>query len=169
MTESSFTSQDSLEPAYFRNERRALGDKLFLAPPPIDGEWLPKSAVYALVDLMAVIFGLLKGLFKDCAKRIQSGMQIIQDELEKLGITDGSTGFLENKLAVELTRSEFVEAQEALMHMKSWFVRIPTILQASESIVEMLRGQYAHYVGCYSEAAFHYVEAAKVYYFVSSP
>ena len=78
MTKSSFTSKDSLEPAYFGNERRALGDKLFLAPPPIDGEWLPKSAVYALVDLMAVIFGRPKGLFKDCAKRIQSGMQIIQ-------------------------------------------------------------------------------------------
>ncbi|KAK2644662.1 hypothetical protein Ddye_019857 [Dipteronia dyeriana] len=182
MTESSFTSKDSLEPAYFGNERRALGDKLVLAPPPIDGEWLPKSAVYALVDLMAVIFGRPKGLFKDCAKRIQSGKQIIQDELVKLGITDSATEvdlkhsaiwmagvylmllmqFLENKVAVELTRSEFVEAQEALMQMKSWFFRFPTILQASESIIEMLRGQYAHSVGCYSEAAFHYVEAAKL-------
>nr|AGG38121.1 maternal effect uncoordination 2-2 protein [Dimocarpus longan] len=181
ITESSFTCKDSLEPAYFGNVRRALGDKLVLAPPPIDGEWLPKSAVYALVDLMAVIFGRPKGLFKDCAKRIQSGMQIIQDELVKLGITDGVREvdlqhsaiwmagvylmllmqFLENKVAVELTRSEFVEAQEALMQMKSWFVRFPTILQASESIIEMLRRQYAHSVGCYSEAAFHYVEAAK--------
>lgn len=81
MTESSFISKDSLEPAYFGNVRRALGDKLILAPPPIDGEWLPKSAVYALVDLMAVIFGRPKGLFKDCAKRIQSGIQIIQGEI----------------------------------------------------------------------------------------
>ena len=48
------------------------------------------------------------------------------------------------------------------MQMKYWFVRFPTILQASESIIEMLRGQYAHSVGCYSEAAFHYIEAAKV-------
>jgi MAternally-affected-uncoordination protein len=49
-----------------------------LAPPPIDGEWLPKSAVYALVDLMVVIFGRPRGLFKECAKRIQSGMRAIQ-------------------------------------------------------------------------------------------
>ncbi|KAK0579594.1 hypothetical protein LWI29_028403 [Acer saccharum] len=152
MTELSFTSKDSLEPAYFGNERRALGDKLFLAPPPIDGEWLPKSAVYALVDLMAVIFGLPKGLFKDCAKQIQSGMQIIQEvDLKHSAIWMAGVylmilmQFLENKVAVEPTRSEFVEAQEA-----------------SESIIEMLRGQYAHSVGCYSEAAFHYVEAAKL-------
>lgn len=51
---------------------------------------------------------------------------------------------------------------QALMQMKNWFIRFPTILQACESIIEMLRGQYAHSVGCYSEAAFHYVEAAKV-------
>lgn len=46
--------------------------------------------------------------------------------------------------------------------MRKWFTRFPTILQACESIIEMLRGQYAHSVGCYSEAAFHYIEAAKV-------
>ena len=47
--------------------------------------------------------------------------------------------------------------------MKDWFVRFPTILQTCESVIQMLRGQYAHSVGCYSEAAFHYTEAAKVY------
>lgn len=79
MTESSFvTGKDTLEPAYFGNARRVPGDKLMLAPPPIDGEWLPKSAVYALVDLMVVILGRPKGLFKECAKRIQSGMHTIQ-------------------------------------------------------------------------------------------
>lgn len=41
-------------------------------------------------------------------------------------------------------------------------MRFPTILQACESIFEMLRGQYCQSVGCYSEAAFHYIEAAKV-------
>lgn len=46
--------------------------------------------------------------------------------------------------------------------MKGWFNRYPTILQACESIIEMLRGQYAHCVACYDEAAFHFVEAAKV-------
>lgn len=70
--------RESLEPVYFGNVRRKLGDKLQLAPPPIDGEWLPKNAVYALVDLMAVLFGRPKGLFKECGKRIQSGMRIIQ-------------------------------------------------------------------------------------------
>lgn len=70
--------QEVLEPAYFGNVKRELGDKLELAPHPIDGEWLPKSAVYALVDLMVVIFGRPKGLFKDCAKRIQSGLNTIQ-------------------------------------------------------------------------------------------
>jgi len=70
--------RDSLEPVYFGNGRRTLGDKLQLAPPPIDGEWLPKSAIYALVDLITVVFGRPKGLFKECGKRIQSGMRIIQ-------------------------------------------------------------------------------------------
>ncbi|CAK9134891.1 unnamed protein product [Ilex paraguariensis] len=74
----SSTAKDSLEPAYFGNVRRAWGDKLELAPPPIDGEWLPKSAVYALVDLMVVVFGRPKGIFKECGKRIQSGMLSIQ-------------------------------------------------------------------------------------------
>lgn len=49
--------------------------------------------------------------------------------------------------------------------MKNWFLRFPTILQACESMIEMLRGQYAHYVGCYHEATFHYIEAAKVLQF----
>lgn len=174
--------QEVLEPAYFGNVKRELGDKLELAPAPIDGEWLPKSAVYSLVDLMVVIFGRPKGLFKECGKRIQSGINNIQAELVKYGITDGTTEvdlqhsaiwmagvylmilmqFLENKVAMELTRSEFIEAQEALLEMRSWFNRFPTILQACESIIEMLRGQYAHCVACYNEAAFHFVEAAKL-------
>lgn len=79
ITESSFvTGKDTLEPAYFGNARQAPGDKLTLAPAPINGEWLPKSAVYALVDLMVVILGRPKGNFKECAKRIQSGIHTIQ-------------------------------------------------------------------------------------------
>ncbi|GER28144.1 maternal effect uncoordination 2-2 protein [Striga asiatica] len=176
------TGKAPLEPAYFGNLKRALADKLELAPPPIDGEWLPKSAVYALVDLMVVVFSRPKGLFKDCQKRIQSGLQIIQEELVQLGINDGvnevelqhsaiwMTGvylmllmqFLENKVAIDLTRTEFKEAQEALVQMRNWFVRFPTILQACESMIEMLRGQYAHSVGCYDEASFHFLEASKL-------
>ncbi|XP_058075251.1 sister chromatid cohesion protein SCC4 isoform X1 [Magnolia sinica] len=170
------------EPSYFGNARQTWGNNLELAPPPVDGEWLPKSAVYALVDLMVVIFGRPKGLFKECGRRIQSGLHVIQDELVKLGITDGIREvdlqhsaiwmagvylmllmqFLENKVAVELTRSEFVEAQEALVQMKSWFIRFPTILQGCESVIEMLRGQYAHSLGCFNEGAFHFIEAAKL-------
>ncbi|XVF71011.1 hypothetical protein PTKIN_Ptkin11bG0207400 [Pterospermum kingtungense] len=181
-TSSTSAGNDYLEPTYFGNTRRALQDKLLLAPPPINGEWLPKSAVYALVDLIVIIFGRPKGNFKECDKRIQSGMHIIEEELVRLGITDGVREvdlqhsaiwmagvylmllmqFLENKVAVDLTRSEFLEAQEALVQMKNWFTRFPTILQACESIIEMLRGQYAHSVGCYNEAAFHYVVAAKI-------
>ncbi|KVI03704.1 sister chromatid cohesion protein SCC4 isoform X2 [Cynara cardunculus var. scolymus] len=179
---SSIGGQEALEPAYFGNVKREFGEKLELAPPPIDGEWLPKSAVYSLVDLMVVVFGRPKGLFKECGKRIQSGLNTIQAELVKYGIADGATEvdlqhsaiwmagvylmilmqFLENKVAMELTRSEFVEAQEALLEMRDWFNRFPTILQACESLIEMLRGQYAHCVACYSEAAFHFVEAAKL-------
>lgn len=48
------------------------------------------------------------------------------------------------------------------MQMKDWFVRFPTILQGCESTIEMLRGQYAHSVGCFHEAAFHFTEATKV-------
>ncbi|XVF71009.1 hypothetical protein PTKIN_Ptkin11bG0207400 [Pterospermum kingtungense] len=131
-TSSTSAGNDYLEPTYFGNTRRALQDKLLLAPPPINGEWLPKSAVYALVDLIVIIFGRPKGNFKECDKRIQSGMHIIEEELVRLGITDGVREvdlqhsaiwmagvylmllmqFLENKVAVDLTRSEFLEAQE---------------------------------------------------------
>lgn len=52
-------------------------DKLLLAPPPLDGEWLPRSAVFALVDLMVVMVGRPKGVFKECGRRIQSGLQLI--------------------------------------------------------------------------------------------
>lgn len=78
LTGHSSTGKDALEPAYFGNVRREWGDKLELAQPPIEGEWLPKSAVYALVDLMVIVFSRPKGLFKECVKRIQSGVQTIE-------------------------------------------------------------------------------------------
>jgi MAternally-affected-uncoordination protein len=78
MTSLTSTGKHYLEPAHFGNVRGTWEDKLELAPPPIDGEWLPKSAIYALVDLMVVIFGRPKGLFKECGKRIQTGMYTIQ-------------------------------------------------------------------------------------------
>ncbi|KAK3145050.1 hypothetical protein QOZ80_4AG0322090 [Eleusine coracana subsp. coracana] len=164
------------------NDVMDFGDKLLLAPPPMHGEWLPRTAVFVLVDLMVVMVGRPKGIFKECGKRIISGIQLIHDELSKLGVIDGVTEgnlehstiwtaglylmlllqFLENKVAVELTRSEFVDAQEALSEMKNWFTRFPTILQSCESTIEILRGQYAHSVGCFDEAAFHFLEAMKL-------
>ncbi|KAF6172649.1 hypothetical protein GIB67_041972 [Kingdonia uniflora] len=69
---------ESLESSYFGNAREIWGDKLELAPAPIDGEWLPKAAIYALVDLMVVIFGRPKGLFKECGRRIQSGVHLVK-------------------------------------------------------------------------------------------
>ena len=53
------------------------GDKLLLAPPPMHGEWLPRTAVFVLVDLMVVMVGRPKGIFKECGKRINSGLQLI--------------------------------------------------------------------------------------------
>lgn len=72
------TTDNSLEPAYFGNTDCAWTEKLLLSPSPIDGQWLPKSAIYALVHLMVLISGRPKGLFKECLKRIDSGLQIIQ-------------------------------------------------------------------------------------------
>jgi len=53
------------------------GDKLLLAPPPMHGEWLPWTAVFVLVDLMVVMVSRPKGIFKECGKRINSGLQLI--------------------------------------------------------------------------------------------
>ncbi|GAA0181223.1 hypothetical protein LIER_30218 [Lithospermum erythrorhizon] len=181
-TGGSSAGRESLGPAYFGNVKRTWIERLELAPPPIDGEWLPKSAIYALVGLIVVVCSRPKGLFKECVKRIQSGVETIQEELIKLGISEGvreadlqhsaiwMSGlylmilmhFLENKVAMDLTRSEFLEAQEALAQMINWFVRFPTILQTCESMIAMLRGQYAHSVGCYKEATFHFIEASKL-------
>lgn len=164
------------------NDVLDYGDKLLLAPPPMHGEWLPRAAVFVLVDLMVVMVSRPKGIFKECGKRIHSGLELIRGELSKLGIVDSVTEanlehstiwtaglylmlllqFLENKVAVELTRSEFVEAQEALAQMINWFTRFPTILRGCENTIEMLRGQYAHSVGFFDEAAFHFLEAARL-------
>uniref|UniRef100_A0A1D1Z995 MAU2 chromatid cohesion factor n=1 Tax=Anthurium amnicola TaxID=1678845 RepID=A0A1D1Z995_9ARAE len=176
------TSNSSFRGSCFENPCWKWNDKLQLAPPPTNGEWLPKNAIFALIDLMVVMLGRSKGVFKECTRRIQSGLSLILGELGKLGIGEDVTEvnlqnsaiwmtglylmllmhFLENKVAIELTRSEFVEAREALVQMKTWFIRFPTILQGCESIIEILRGQYAHSVGCFNEAIFHFLEATKL-------
>lgn len=60
------------------NDVLDYGGKLLLAPPPMHGEWLPRTAVFVLVDLMVVMVGRPKGIFKECEKRINSGLQLIR-------------------------------------------------------------------------------------------
>lgn len=52
---------------------------------------------------------------------------------------------------------------QALLQMRNWYLRFPTLLPGCDGIIEMLRGQYAHSIGCFSEAAFHFIEATKVF------
>lgn len=72
--------QEQLRSATGVDSTRRLLDveeKLLLAPPPMDGEWLPRAAVFALVDLMVVMLNRPKGVFKECGRRIQSGLELI--------------------------------------------------------------------------------------------
>nr|ATG71237.1 tetratricopeptide repeat (TPR)-like superfamily protein [Cupressus sempervirens] len=170
------------EPSSFGNPRSIWKEKLELGPPPLNGEWLPKSAVYVLVDLMAVLYMRPKGTFKECIKRIESGMSCIEEELEKLGISGNVkevdlqhwaiwmagvylmllVQLLENRVIIDLTRTEFTEAQEVLVQIIDWFERFPTILQGCENTIQMLLGQYTHSIGCFSEAALHFTIATKL-------
>jgi hypothetical protein len=50
-------------------------NKLPLGPAPLDEEWIPKVAVFVLVDLMSVVCSRPKGMFKDCTSRISSGLE----------------------------------------------------------------------------------------------
>lgn len=123
MTGLNLIGQETLQPVYFGNVRRTIGDKLQLAPPPIDGEWLPKSAVYALVDLIVVVFGRPKGLFKECAKRIQSGMHIIQGcspaFLVSLCVFSSSFGFVPIYCFPESTTATYFNYKIMISHVKS--------------------------------------------------
>lgn len=71
------SSNDLMDRSLVERTSRAWREKLPLAPPPVDGEWIPKRAVYALVDLTVVMMERPKGLFKDCESRIQSGLFVI--------------------------------------------------------------------------------------------
>ncbi|KAH9307877.1 hypothetical protein KI387_035788, partial [Taxus chinensis] len=170
------------EPSSFGNPRSIWKEKLELGPPPLNGEWLPKSAVYVLVDLMAVLCLRPKGNFKECIKRIESGISHIEEELGKLGISRNVkevdlqhwaiwmagvylmllVQLLENRVIIDLTRTEFLEAEESLMQVIDWFERFPTILQGCENTIQMLLGQYTHSIGCFSEAALHFTEATRL-------
>ncbi|KAH7285527.1 hypothetical protein KP509_33G031900 [Ceratopteris richardii] len=131
---------------------------------------------------MAVMCARPKGYFDKCNKRLSSGISQAQDELQKLGITTSATEvdlqhwaiwvsgvylilllqLIENKVIIELTRTEFSEAQKSLVQMLDWFNRFPTILQGCETTIHMLVGHYAHSLGCFSEAATHFQEAARL-------
>ncbi|KAH7285526.1 hypothetical protein KP509_33G031900 [Ceratopteris richardii] len=165
-----------------RNSNAIFSTNFELGPAPLGGEWLPKGAVSILVDLMAVMCARPKGYFDKCNKRLSSGISQAQDELQKLGITTSATEvdlqhwaiwvsgvylilllqLIENKVIIELTRTEFSEAQKSLVQMLDWFNRFPTILQGCETTIHMLVGHYAHSLGCFSEAATHFQEAARL-------
>lgn len=156
--------------------------KLPLGPAPLDEEWIPKAAVLVLVDLMAVICSRPKGMFKDCTSRIISGLERVNGELEKLGITrkvaEGDlqhwamwTGgvyllllmqLLENKAVINLTEADYVEAQKSLVQLVEWKRRYPTMLQGCESNIQLLLGHYAQSLGCFRESAHHFMQASKM-------
>ncbi|KAG0591394.1 hypothetical protein M758_1G168900 [Ceratodon purpureus] len=157
-------------------------NRLPLGPAPLDEEWIPKVAVLVLVDLMSVICSRPKGMFKDCTSRISSGLERVNGELQKLGITPQVTEadlqhwamwtggvylllltqLLENKVVIELTEADYVEAQKSLVQLVEWKRRFPTMLQGSESNIQLLLGHYAHSMGCFRESALHFMQASKV-------
>ncbi|CAM6075414.1 unnamed protein product [Sphagnum tenellum] len=153
-------------------------DKLPLGPAPLDEEWLPKAAVMILVDLMVVICSRPKGMFKDCSIRINAGIdqtiklwvgwKLAEAELQHWAIGTGNVylllllQLLENKVIINLTCSEFVEGQESLVQIVDWHERFPRMLQGSQSNVQLLLGHYSHSVGCFHEAALHFLEGAKL-------
>lgn len=159
-----------------------LKTTLELGPAPLGGEWLPKGAVIILIDLMAVMCTRPKGMFEDCRKRLLFGVNRAQNELQKLGVTTDATEvdlqhwaiwvsgvylilllqLIENKICIDLTETEFSEAQKSLMQLLDWFNRFPTILQGCETTIHMLLGHYAHSVGCFSDAALHFQESARL-------
>ncbi|MCO5550423.1 hypothetical protein L7F22_003909 [Adiantum nelumboides] len=165
-----------------RNFNAIFTTSFELGPVPLGGEWLPKGAVSILVDLMAVMCARPKGLFDQCNKRLNSGLSRAQDDLQKLGITTAASEvdlqhwaiwvsgvylilllqLLENKVIIDLTRTEFTEAQKSLIQLLDWFNRFPTILQGCETTIQMLLGHYAHSLGCFNEAALHFQEAARL-------
>lgn len=58
-----------------------LKTTLELGPSPLGGEWLPKGAVFILIDLMAVMCTRPKGMFEDCRKRLSSGVNRAQGRI----------------------------------------------------------------------------------------
>lgn len=156
--------------------------KLQLGPAPLDEEWIPKAAVLVLVDLMSVVCSRPKGTFKDCTIRINSGLDRVNGELEKLGITTQVTEaelhhwamwtggvylllltqLLENKAVIDLTEADYVGAQKSLIQLVEWERRFPTMLQGNESNIQVLLGHYAHSLGYFHESALHFIQASKL-------
>ncbi|KAL3695207.1 hypothetical protein R1sor_009283 [Riccia sorocarpa] len=156
--------------------------RLPLGPAPLDEEWLPKGAVLALVDLLGAMCMRPKGMFKQCSKRIESGLSRVHEELGKLGVTSDISEadlqhwaiwvvgiylvlllqLLENKAIINLTQTDLLATQEALVQILDCYSRFATMLQGFESNIHMLLGHYSHTMGCYQEAVFHFGEAFKM-------
>ncbi|KAL2632427.1 hypothetical protein R1flu_017113 [Riccia fluitans] len=156
--------------------------RLPLGPAPLDEEWLPKGAVLALVDLLGAMCMRPKGMYKQCSKRIESGLSRVHEELGRLGVTNDVSEadlqhwaiwivgiylvlllqLLENKAIINLTQTDLLATQEALVQILDYYTRFATMLQGFESNIHSLLGHYAHTMGCYQEAVFHFGEAFKM-------
>ncbi|BBN09929.1 MAternally affected uncoordination [Marchantia polymorpha subsp. ruderalis] len=156
--------------------------KLPLGPAPLDEEWLPRGAVLVLVDLLGALCLRPKGMFKECSKRIDSGLSRVDEELNKLGVTvDIAEGdlqhwaiwivgiylvlwlqLLENKAIIDLTQTDILATQETLVQILECHGRFSTMLQGFQSNIHMLLGHYSHTMGCYQEAVLHFGKAFKM-------
>ncbi len=61
----------------------------------------------------------------------------------------------------------WVWQSQSLVQIVDWHERFPRMLQGSQSNVQLLLGHYSHSVGCFHEAALHFLEGAKVTYLPS--
>uniref|UniRef100_A0A7I4D844 Uncharacterized protein n=1 Tax=Physcomitrium patens TaxID=3218 RepID=A0A7I4D844_PHYPA len=134
--------------------------KYFVATPQGDPNKL-LWAVLVMVDLM-VVCSRPKGTFKDCITRINSELDRVIGEMEKLGITNQGTEaylphwviwtggvyllfltqLLENKPVIELTEADYVEVQKRSFSM---------MLQGNESSIQVIQVHYVHSLGYFHE------------------
>jgi MAternally-affected-uncoordination protein len=56
----------------------------------------------------------------------------------------------------------WVWQSQSLVQIVDWHERFPRMLQGSQSNVQLLLGHYSHSVGCFHEAALHFLEGAKL-------
>eukprot|EP00850_Spirogloea_muscicola_P024022 SM000425S15894 [mRNA] locus=s425:2995:14228:+ [translate_table: standard] len=152
-----------------------------LGPPPLDCTWLPLPAVQVLTHLVGLGCSRPSGKLSEALMRLKSGLEIVDAELQKLGIhgtttetdmqlhTVWSAGpylllwlhLQENSTILALTQSNLVDAQQTLSRMLDIIRRFPVMLQGFENQLRILLGLYAQSSGCYRQAAAHFQAAQK--------